>query len=227
MDAIGGFLQKKNTEFQGQTITQMLSTIIRHSRHGDINAENRTTTCRIETTREVHGKHLRILQAAIKDYKVENRSQRLDGKALLEFGHPRYSHLQQQYGIPQRLRTGKELTDYSKKDPSVLRQYRCLPINRYYSMLLENTPGYEKNTSGSVDREEAARSRVNELRSDQNKGEQELRSDQNSSIQGLRSDQNIKILIRRGEPSHPPEHKLMQHRILEKDASSSSINDCE
>ncbi len=49
-DAIGGFLQKKYTELQGQTITQMLSTVIRHSRHGDISAENHTTICRIETT---------------------------------------------------------------------------------------------------------------------------------------------------------------------------------
>jgi hypothetical protein len=54
--------------------------------------------------------------------------------------------------------------DYSKKDPNVLRQYRCLPINRYYSMILENTPGYEKNTSGSADREEKTRSGGKELR---------------------------------------------------------------
>jgi hypothetical protein len=72
---------------------------------------------------EVHGKHLRILQAAIRDFKVKKKSQRLEGKALLEFAHARYSHLQQKYGIPQRIRTGKELMDYSKKDPSVLRQY--------------------------------------------------------------------------------------------------------
>ncbi len=45
--------------------------------------------------------------------------------------------------------------DFAKKDPKVLRQYRCLPISRYYSMLLENTPGYEKNTSGSAEQREA------------------------------------------------------------------------
>jgi hypothetical protein len=163
---------------------------------------------------ETHGKHLRILQAAIRDFKVEKRSQRLGGKALLEFEHAKYSHLQQKYGVPQRIRTGKELMDYSKKDPNVLRLYRCLPISRYYSMLLENSPGYEKNTPGSADREESTRG-----------GGQELRSDQNTKP---RSDQNLKpqaVFVRGNTPSYPPEHKLMQHRIMEnKGSSSSSVN---
>ncbi len=30
-----------------------------------------------------------------------------------------------------------------------MRQYRCLPMGRYYSMLLEDTPGFEKNVSSS------------------------------------------------------------------------------
>jgi hypothetical protein len=183
---------------------------------------------------EVHGKHLRILQAAIRDFKLEKKNLSLKGKSLLEFRHARYSHLQQQYNIPQKLRTGKELMDYSKKDPSVLRQYRCLPITRYYSMLLENTPGYEKNTSVI---------RARERKSDHNKGDQGLQSDQRSSIQGLQSDQssiqglqsdqrsssqglqsdqNKKILIKRGEQSYPPSHKVMQHRALQKQASGSA-----
>jgi hypothetical protein len=102
--------------------------------------------------------------------------------------------------------------DYSKKDPSVLRQYRCLPLSRYYSMLLENTPGYEKNTSSSADREEVTRSGGKDWRSDQNSGGQELRSDQ---IINPRSYQMQTILMKGKEQSHPPGHKSMQHRIVE------------
>ncbi len=57
-------------------------------------------------TKEVHGKHLRILQAAIRDFKLQRHNLSLKGKSLLEFKHPRYSHLQQQHSIPQKLRTG-------------------------------------------------------------------------------------------------------------------------
>jgi hypothetical protein len=74
---------------------------------------------------------------------------------LLEFAHEKYDYLQRKYCIPQKIRPGKHLMDFAKKDPKVLRQYRCLPISRYYSMLLENTPGYEKNTSGSAEQREA------------------------------------------------------------------------
>jgi hypothetical protein len=162
---------------------------------------------------DTHNKHLRILQAAIRDFKMVKRTQKLGGKALLEFEHSNYSHLQQKYGIPQRIRTGKELMDKSKKDPSVLRQYRCLPISRYYSMLLENTPGYEKNTSSSADRNQTTRG-----------GGQETRSDQNT-----KSDQNFKpksdpkaVLMRENTPSYPPEHKAMQHRVVRNKGFGSS-----
>jgi hypothetical protein len=173
---------------------------------------------------DAHSKHLRILQAAIKEFKVEKRNQRLGGKALLEFEHSNYSYLQQKYGIPQKVRTGKELMDKSKKDPIVLRQYRCLPISRYYySMLLENTPGYEKNTSSSADRNESTRGGGQETRSDQ---KAKPRSDQNT-----KSDQNFTpksdpkaVLMRGNTPSYPPEHKAMQHRVVESKGFSSSGN---
>jgi hypothetical protein len=140
---------------------------------------------------EVHGKHLRILQAAIRDFKLQRHNLSLKGMSLMEFKHLRYSHLQQEYSIPQKLRTGKELMDYSKKDPSVLRQYRCLPINRYYSMLLENAPGYAKNTTISADPKRTASAKRKEQQSEHNKGDQEQQSDQNTSCQEQPSDQNI------------------------------------
>ncbi len=144
---------------------------------------------------------------------MAKRTLRLGGKALLEFAHENYAYLQQKYCIPQMIRPGKHLMDYSKKDPKVLRQYRCLPISRYYSMLLENTPGYEKNTSGSADQRESTHGGGQEMRSDQHA--QEMRSDQNAKP---RSDQNLKpptVLVRGDTPSHSPEHKVMRHRVVD------------
>jgi hypothetical protein len=146
---------------------------------------------------------------------------------LLEFEHTKYSHLQQKYSIPKRIRTGKELMDYSKKNPSVLRKYRCLPISRYYSMLLENTPGYEKNTSSSADRENTPRSGRNEPRSDQ---DNKMRSDQNITPQSdqcekKRPFQVQQALFTRGkEQSFPAMHKSMQHRAAERQGSSPSVD---
>jgi hypothetical protein len=117
----------------------------------------------------VHSKHLRILQATIRDYKIERKNQRLQGNALMEFEHTKYSRLQQQYHVPKGIRSGKTLMDYSKKSSNVLRQYRCLPICHYYSMaLLEDTPGYEKSISKSADREEAPQSERESSRLDRN-----------------------------------------------------------
>jgi hypothetical protein len=60
---------------------------------------------------DVHAKHLRVSQAAIKDFKIERENQRLQGEVLVEFDHARYSHLQQQYHIPKGIRSEKALID--------------------------------------------------------------------------------------------------------------------
>jgi hypothetical protein len=49
---------------------------------------------------DVHAKHIKVLQAAITNFKVERQNQTLKGEALLEYEHAKYSHLQQQYHIP-------------------------------------------------------------------------------------------------------------------------------
>jgi hypothetical protein len=138
---------------------------------------------------------------------------KLSGKTLLEYAHEKYEYLQRKYYIPQKIRPGKHLMDFAKKDPKVLRQYRCLPISRYYSMLLENTPGYERNTSCAADQRESTHGSA-----------QEMRSDQNSKP---RSDQNLKppiVLMRGDTPSHPPDHPLMRHRVVDNRSSSSSAS---
>ena len=124
---------------------------------------------------------------------------------MLEFAHEKYEYMQRTYFIPQMVRPGKHLMDKAKTDPNVLRQYRCLPISRYYSMLLENTPGYEKNTSSAADQ----------------------RDTMHGSAQGMRSDQNFKppiVLMRGDTPSYPPDHPLMRHRVVDKRSSSSSAS---
>ena len=140
----------------------------------------------------------------------------LCGKALLDFAHEKYTYLQQTYHIPQMIRPGKHLMDFSKKDPKVLRQYRCLPISRYYSMLLEDTPGYEANLSCAADQRESTHGST--------QGTQLLRSDQNSKP---RSDQNIKpqtVLMRGDTPSYPPDHPMMRHRVVGDRSSSSAAS---
>ena len=93
----------------------------------------------------VHLDRVKILQAALSNFKGERESggaMKLHGRTLAEYPHTRYESLQKQYKIPQEVCPPKELMGNLTQNEDILYRFRCSPVNRYYSMLLEDTPGY-------------------------------------------------------------------------------------
>ena len=79
-------------------------------------------------------------------------------------------------------------------------------------MLLENTPGYEKNTSSSAGRNESTRGGGQEMRSDQKAKPRSDHDGRSRSDQNTKSDQNFTpksdpkaVLMRGNTPSYPPQ----------------------
>jgi hypothetical protein len=88
---------------------------------------------------EYHCMKIRILQAALSHMKTNAGG--IKGRALVEFHHEAYNHLMSEYGIPFYTCTASDL--YGRiQDGRQLQRYRCVPVNQYYSMLMEDTPGF-------------------------------------------------------------------------------------
>jgi hypothetical protein len=89
----------------------------------------------------VHLDKVKILQAALSNFKGDPDAKQLSGRALVEWAHKRYASLQHQYYIPKDTCSPR---DFAKniEDGNFLYQKRCVPISRYYSMLIRDTPGY-------------------------------------------------------------------------------------
>jgi hypothetical protein len=92
----------------------------------------------------VHLDKVKVLQAALSNFKRSVAEQQLHGRDVLNFRHDKYEYMRQQYNVPENTCTPKEL--YSKmSDGSQLYLHRCVPLSRFYSMLIEDTPGYVPN----------------------------------------------------------------------------------
>ena len=91
---------------------------------------------------EHHHRKIRILQAALSHLK--NNTWGIKGKALVEYHHEAYNHLMSEYGIPFHTCAASDL--YRRiQDGEQLQRYRCVPVNQYYSMLMQDTPGFVQN----------------------------------------------------------------------------------
>ncbi len=91
---------------------------------------------------EVHLDKVKILQAALSNFKRDPDARQLSGRrALVEWTHSRYESLQRNYHIPKNTCSPR---DFAKniEDGNFLYQKRCVPICWYYSMLIRDTPGY-------------------------------------------------------------------------------------
>ena len=66
----------------------------------------------------------------------------LSHRAKLFFRHPRYAMMYKSYHVPEESCSPYELMSKVDKDRSVLYKFRCTPLNEFYSMLMEDTPGY-------------------------------------------------------------------------------------
>ncbi len=84
-----------------------------------------------------------ILQATLSNFKGEREKKGMQGRALVEFPHARYESLQTQYYyISKEVCSSKERMSKLSQDDSISIRSRYCPISRYYSMLVEDTPGY-------------------------------------------------------------------------------------
>jgi hypothetical protein len=81
-------------------------------------------------------RHLRALKESVK-----SASSRIH-KAKLFFKHEGYSMMYTSYHVPANSCTPYELMRKVDKDRNVLLRLRCAPLNEFYSMLMEDTPGY-------------------------------------------------------------------------------------
>jgi hypothetical protein len=90
---------------------------------------------------EVHLDKVKILQAALTNFKRDPDSRQMSGRALVEWAHVRYESLQRDYHIPKGTCSTR---DFAKNiaDGDFLYEKRCVPINQYYGMLLRDTPGF-------------------------------------------------------------------------------------
>jgi hypothetical protein len=103
---------------------------------------------------ENHLIKIRILQSALSNAKAS--SWRLRGKELVEYPHEHYKPLKQSYGIPEGICSAAEL--YGRiHDGAQLERFRCVPVSHYYSMLMEDTPGFISNVSSDPTRKSSSR----------------------------------------------------------------------
>jgi hypothetical protein len=91
---------------------------------------------------QVHLDHVKILGAALRDFKKLRIDTNMSWVECLKFQHEGYDMLGQRYGIPRDTCSARQLMDKAMDDASILLRKRCVPVNQYYSMLMVDTPGY-------------------------------------------------------------------------------------
>ncbi len=94
----------------------------------------------------VHLDKVKVLQAALSHFKRSVAKQHLHGRDVLNYRHDKYEYMRQQYHVPENTCTPEEL--YAKMvDGNQLYLHRGVPLSRFYSMLIEDTPDYVPSAS--------------------------------------------------------------------------------
>jgi hypothetical protein len=92
--------------------------------------------------RETQEAHVKILMAALSNFKKERVDCSLTKRATIFFKHPRYSVMYKGYDVPEATCAPYDLMSKVDLDRDILFRFRCAPLNEFYSMLMEDTPGY-------------------------------------------------------------------------------------
>jgi hypothetical protein len=92
--------------------------------------------------RETTEAHAKILMAALSNFKKERVHCQFTKKAAVFFKHPQYSMMYKNYGVPETTCAPYELMSKVDLDRDILFRVRCAPLCEFYSMLMEDTPGY-------------------------------------------------------------------------------------
>jgi hypothetical protein len=91
---------------------------------------------------ETHLKHIKILMAALSNFRHERIRNDLKPRAKLFYTHDQYSFMYMSYHVPADTCSPYELMSKVDKDRDILYRLRCVPLSEFYSMLMEDTPGY-------------------------------------------------------------------------------------
>ena len=91
---------------------------------------------------ETHETHVKILMSALTNFKKERQQNKLAYKAKLFFKHDGYSMMYKSYNVPANACTPYELMSKVDQDRNILLRFRCAPLNDFYSMIMEDTPGF-------------------------------------------------------------------------------------
>ncbi len=97
---------------------------------------------------DTHLTHAKILMAALSNFKVERTRNQLTPRAKLFYKHDRYSVMYKSYHVPADTWSPYELMSKVDSDRDILYRLRCAPLNAFYSMLMEDTPGYVPSNIG-------------------------------------------------------------------------------
>jgi hypothetical protein len=114
--------------------------------------------------RQTHEAHVKILMSALTSFKRERQQNQFSHKAKLFFKHEGYSMMYTSYNVPANSCTPYELMSKVDKDRSILLRLRCAPLNDFYSMLMEDTPGFIPSPHWSkmfIKESSSAKSRIN------------------------------------------------------------------
>jgi hypothetical protein len=96
-----------------------------------------------DIAKSVHLDHLKVLSSALTDFKKQRTALNLWGESAVAYKHERYGFICQKYHIPAEVCSPKELMrSVEQKDMKVLYRKRCCQLNKFYSMLFKDTPGY-------------------------------------------------------------------------------------
>jgi hypothetical protein len=92
--------------------------------------------------RETHEAHAKILMSALSNFKDERIRNQFTNRAKLSYKHDRYSMMYTSYHVPVASCSPYELMSKVDLDRDILYHVRCAPLNEFYSMLMEDTPGW-------------------------------------------------------------------------------------
>jgi hypothetical protein len=92
--------------------------------------------------RQTQEAHVKILMAALSSFKKERVSCSFTKRATIFYKHPQYAMLYKSYDVPEATCAPFELMSKVDLDRDILFRLRCAPLHEFYSMLMEDTPGY-------------------------------------------------------------------------------------
>jgi hypothetical protein len=86
--------------------------------------------------------HAKILMSALSNFKEQRIRNQFSHRAKLFYKHDQYSVMYKTYHVPADTCTPYELMSKVDSDRDILYRFRCAPLSDFYSMLMEDIPGY-------------------------------------------------------------------------------------